>query len=231
MSHELRTPLHAIIGFSELIRDHPFPPADMRCADYARDIHAGGRHLLDLINRVLDMSKIEMGRYRLREEPVELAEVVRLCCAMLALRATEARVGIEIADLSGILVRADRLAMKQVVLNLLTNAIKFTLPGGRVRIDAVLAREEFRLTISDNGIGVGEAALPHLGEPFFQADGSPSRAHGGTGLGLAICSGLLHLHGGRLSIQSQRGQGTTVSVVLPAVRVLSFVRSAAREAA
>ncbi|HEY7576817.1 MAG TPA: ATP-binding protein [Acetobacteraceae bacterium] len=231
MSHELRTPLHAIIGFSELIRDHRFAPADMRCADYARDIHAGGRHLLDLINGVLDMSKIEMGRYRLREEPVELADVVRLCCAMLALRASKARVGIEIADLSGILVRADRLAMKQVVLNLLTNAIKFTLPGGRVRIDAVLAGEEFSLTISDNGIGVGEAALPHLGEPFFQADGSPSRAHGGTGLGLAICSGLLHLHGGRLAIESQRGEGTTVSVVLPAARVLSFVRSAAREAA
>ncbi len=224
MSHELRTPLHAIIGFSELIRDHPFVQRDLRCVDYAKDIHASGRHLLDLINDVLDMSKIEMGQYRLREETIALGEVVRLCGAMLAVKAMEGQVSIQTADLAGIVLYADRLALKQIMLNLLTNAIKFTLPGGIVRIDASLLEGEFHLTISDTGIGVSEVALPRLSEPFYQADASRSRVHGGTGLGLAICRGLVRLHGGRLGIQSQRGQGTTVTVLLPLARVVSFAR-------
>jgi two-component system cell cycle sensor histidine kinase PleC len=224
MSHELRTPLHAIIGFSELIRDHPFVQGDLRCVDYAKDIHASGRHLLDLINDVLDMSKIEMGQYRLREETVALGEVVRLCSAMLKVRAMEGQVSMQTADLSGIVLYADRLGLKQIILNLLVNAIKFTLPGGIVRIDASLPDGEFRLTISDTGIGIGESALPSLCEPFYQADASRSRVHGGTGLGLAICRGLVCLHGGRLDIRSERGQGTTVAVVLPLARVVSFGR-------
>jgi len=220
MSHELRTPLHAVIGFAELIRDHPFRESDARCADYAKDIHASGRHLLELINDVLDMSKIEMGHYALREERVELDEVVRACAGMMAVRAMEGQVSVEIGELAGIALHADRLAVKQIVLNLVANAVKFTLPNGRVHVAAALAPDgDFQLVVTDTGIGVGEAALPYLCEPFYQADASRSRAHGGTGLGLAICSKLLKLHGGRLDIESRRGQGTKVSAVFPAARV------------
>jgi PAS domain S-box-containing protein len=225
MSHELRTPLHAIIGFAELIRDHPFADNDARCADYAKDIHASGRHLLELINDVLDMSKIEMGHYALREEMLELDEVVRACSGMLAVRAMEGQVSIQLGELAEFGLYADRLALKQIVLNVLANALKFTLPGGRVRIEASRsATGELRLVITDTGIGVGETALPYLGDPFYQADGSHSRAHGGTGLGLAICNRLLKLHGGRLEIESRRGHGTTVSAVFPAERVSSRPR-------
>ena len=225
MSHELRTPLHAIIGFAELIRDHPFGAKDARCADYARDIHGSGRHLLDLINNVLDMSKIEMGRYVLNEENVDLDHVVRECTGMLTARAIERQVTIGSGDFYGIHLRADRLAVKQIVLNLLANAVKFTQPGGRVRIGASMAPDgAFRLVVADTGIGIGESALPHLCEPFFQADASSSRAHGGTGLGLAICAKLARLHGGNLHIESRRGQGTTVSVRFPSERVVPRAR-------
>jgi signal transduction histidine kinase len=220
MSHELRTPLHAVIGFAELIRDHPFANRDACCADYARDIHASGRHLLDLINGVLDMSKIEMGHYTLREESIQLEDVVRMCIAMLTVRAREGQVTVNTGDLSGIRLRADRLALKQIILNLLSNAVKFTLPGGHVQIDASWsAEEDFRLIIADTGVGVAEAALPRLCDPFYQADASNSRAHGGTGLGLAICNQLVKLHGGSLGIASRRGHGTTVSVTFPWERV------------
>ena len=219
MSHELRTPLNAVIGFAELIRDHPFGSKDARCADYARDIHASGRHLLDLINDVLDMSKIEMGHYKLRTECVDLQEVVRACSAMVAVRAREAQVSIEVADLGGVQLIGDRVALKQIVLNLLANAVKFTLPGGNVRISAAMSDEVLALAISDTGIGVDEASLPQLCDPFYQVDGSMSRTHGGTGLGLAICNKLLKLHDGSLRIVSRRGHGTTVTAIFPKERV------------
>ncbi len=225
MSHELRTPLNAIIGFAELIRDHPFAERDARCAEYAREIHASGHHLLDLINGLLDMSKIEMGHYTLREEQVEVDEIVRTCSAMLASRAMEGQISVGIGDLAGISLHADRLAIKQIVLNLLSNAVKFTLPGGSVQISGSLAGTgEFRLDITDTGIGISEAALPFLGGAFYQADASRSRPHGGTGLGLAICNRLLKLHGATLEVKSQRGRGTTVSAVFPAKRILPSSR-------
>jgi signal transduction histidine kinase len=225
MSHELRTPLHAIIGFAELIRDHPFDPKDARCADYARDIHASGRHLLDLINDVLDMSKIEMGHYTLNEENVDLQDVVRACANMLALRAMEGRVAVSRGEFACVHLRADRRALKQVMLNLLTNAVKFTPPGGRVRVGASLATDGGLVAVvADTGVGIGEAALPNLCEPFYQADASSSRSHGGTGLGLAICNKLVKLHGGSLRIESQRGLGTVVSVRFPRERVVRPAR-------
>ncbi len=221
MSHELRTPLHAIIGFAELIRDHPFALKDARCADYARDIHASGRHLLDLINDVLDMSKIEMGHYALNEQNVDIEEVVRAATGMLAVRAIKGQVSVSCGEFAGNQLRVDRLAVKQIVLNVLANAVKFTLPGGQVRISASLAADgDFVLAVADTGIGIDEAALPHLCAPFYQADTSNSRAYGGTGLGLAICSKLVKLHGGSLAIESRQGQGTTVSVRFPKERVM-----------
>ena len=220
MSHELRTPLNAVIGFAELIRDHPFSSRDASCVDYARDIHASGRHLLDLINDVLDMSKIEMGHYTLRTECLDLQEIIRACTAMVAVRASEGQVAIEIADLAGVQLIGDRLALKQIVLNLLANAVKFTLPGGSVRIGVSSVDGEFALVIADTGIGVDEAAVPHLCDPFYQANASMSRAHGGTGLGLAICSKLLKMHGASLNIASRRGHGTTVSAIFPQQRVV-----------
>jgi signal transduction histidine kinase len=224
MSHELRTPLHAIIGFAELIRDHPFADKNARCAEFARDIHASGRHLLDLINDVLDMSKIEMGHYTLNEQNVDVADVVRAATGMLAVRAIKGQVSVSCSEFAGVHLHVDRLAVKQIVLNLLTNAVKFTLPGGQVRISGSSATDGcFVLTIADTGIGIAEAALPHVCAPFYQADASSSRAYGGTGLGLAICSKLMKLHGGSLEIASQKGQGTTISVRFPKERVVPRV--------
>jgi signal transduction histidine kinase len=221
MSHELRTPLHAIIGFAELIRDHPFAAKDARCADYAHDIHASGRHLLDLINDVLDMSKIEMGHYTLNEQTVDLEEVVRASVGMLAVRAMAGQVTVTCDDFAGLHLRGDRLAMRQIVLNLLANAVKFTPPGGCVRVGASLAADGgVELIIADSGIGIADTALPRLCDPFYQVDASSSRTHGGTGLGLAICSKLMKLHGGYLNIESQQGEGTTVTVLFPRERVM-----------
>jgi PAS domain S-box-containing protein len=224
MSHELRTPLHAIIGFAELIRDHSFGDKDARCAEFARDIHASGRHLLDLINDVLDMSKIDMGHYTLNEQNVDVAEVVRAATGMLAVRAIKGQVSVTCSEFAGIHLHVDRLAVKQIVLNLLTNAVKFTLPGGRVGISGSSAADgDFVLTIADTGIGIAETALPHVCAPFYQADASSSRTYGGTGLGLAICSKLLKLHGGSLEIESRQGHGTTVRVRFPRERVVPRV--------
>ena len=221
MSHELRTPLNAIIGFSELIRDQPFGAIGEHYVDYAKEIHSSGRHLLDLVNNVLDISKIEAGLYELTDEPVDLATVVRTCLGVVRLRAQEGEVRIAGADdLGGATVRADARAVRQVVLNLLSNAIKFTPPGGKVSVRTEIAGNGgLALAVTDTGVGIDEAASELVFEPFRQADASTSRAFGGSGLGLAISRRLLMLHGGSLDIESTRGQGTTVRAVFPRVRV------------
>ena len=163
-----------------------------------------------------------MGHYTLNEQNIDVAEVVRAATGMLAVRAIKGQVSVSCGEFAGIHLHVDRLAVKQIVLNLLTNAVKFTLPGGQVRISGSSAASGgFVLTIADTGIGIAEAALPHVCAPFYQADASSSRAYGGTGLGLAICSKLVKLHGGGLEIESQQGQGTTVRVRFPKERVVS----------
>jgi signal transduction histidine kinase len=227
MSHELRTPLHAIIGFSELIRDQPFGKISGRYEEYASEINEGGHHLLSFINDVLDMSKIEAGRYELSDEEIDLGRMVRACTGMLKLRAKEGQVSV-LCDprVDRTIVRGDARAIKQVILNVLGNAIKFTPPGGSVSVCAELAGGgDLALKITDTGAGIDEAALGHLFEPFRQADASIRRRFGGTGLGLAISRKLVMLHGGSLVIESQHGEGTTVHVVFPNARVVLLPRT------
>jgi signal transduction histidine kinase len=224
MSHELRTPLNAIIGFSELMqkrRSGRHGGGD-EYLEWAADITASGRHLLEVINEVLELARIDAGRYVLAQDRVDLATAVRACLAMVKLQAEAKQVTIEcsIADREVIL-RADGRAVRQIVLNLLTNAVKFTPEGGVVTLRGGRAENgDVILVVADTGIGIDAVALASLGQPFTQADASISRNYGGTGLGLSISRKLVALHGGELTIESVPGEGTTVRVIFPAIRVL-----------
>ena len=224
MSHELRTPLNSVIGFSELIRDQPFGKIGANYVDYATDINSAGHLLLDMINDVLDLSKIEAGRYELAEETVELGMVVRSCVGMLKLRAADGHVRIDNAvNRMRIALRGDVRAIKQIVLNLLSNAVKFTPSGGVVSLRVEHATEGLALVVSDTGIGIDPKALLSLCQPFHQADASINRKFGGSGLGLAISQKLLALHGATLTIESTPGQGTTVRATFPADRIIEAI--------
>jgi len=217
MSHELRTPLNAIIGFSDMLMNGDalnIGPARRR--EYAQLINDSGQHLLAVVNGILDMSRIEMGRFEITPEPFLLAAVVRNCCDLLVLRAREAGIDLVVRNGEGIgEIVADKRAVKQILLNLLVNAIKFTESGGRVTVATEAERGFVRLTVEDTGVGIDEAHIPHLGDPFFQVRGSYDRPHDGTGLGLSIVKGLLELHGGTMEIVSRRHEGTRISVRLP----------------
>jgi signal transduction histidine kinase len=220
MSHELRTPLHAIIGFSELINDRAGGPIGNNYVDWAGEILNSGRHLLELINDVLDLSRIDTGCYEIADDSVDLEVVARACRGMLRAQAeaNQLRVDCEISDA---VVLADRRAVKQIMLNLMANAVKFTPAGGVVSIRTEpAANGDLAVVVADTGIGIDPAALASPGEAFTQADGSVRRKYGGTGLGLAISRKLAAMHGGALTIESALGQGTTVRVNFPAVRVL-----------
>jgi PAS domain S-box-containing protein len=226
MSHELRTPLNAVIGFSELIQDQPLGKIDANYVEYATEINSAGHHLLDLINDVLDLAKIEAGRYDLANEMVELGMVVRSCIAMVKLRATEGGVRIDNATAGArIALRGDARALKQIVLNLLSNAVKFTPAGGVVSLCIEQTQEGIALVVADTGIGIDGAAMQLLCQPFQQADASISRKFGGSGLGLAISRKLLNLHGATLTIESALGQGTTVRANFPPERIIEVTRA------
>jgi signal transduction histidine kinase len=227
MSHELRTPLNAVIGFSELIRDQPFGRIGANYVEYASEINTAGHHLLDMINDVLDLSKIEAGRYQLADDTVEIGMVVRTCIGMLRLRAKEGGVRIENrVNAVRIAVRGDARALKQIVLNLLSNAVKFTPQDGTVSLHIEDTTDTMALVVADTGIGIDAGALQSLGAPFQQADASIGRRFGGSGLGLVISRKLLALHGGALAIESTPGQGTTVRAVLPRDRIVEATPSA-----
>ncbi|WP_109117535.1 PAS domain S-box protein [Azospirillum sp. TSO22-1] len=231
MSHELRTPLNAIIGFSEIMVHQVFGPIGSdRYADYARHIQQSGSHLLELINDVLDMSKLEAGRYTLEDRVMKLDAVLDACLTVSTVPAEAGGVALVPAFIQPLpRLRGDERAVRQVVLNLLANAVKFTPPGGQVTLSAAPAPGGgLDLVVADTGIGIAPEALRTITEPFQQADNSISRRFGGTGLGLAISRNLVELHGGSLSIASEPGRGTTVTVRFPADRV---VREAALEAA
>ncbi|MGO8919374.1 MAG: ATP-binding protein [Stellaceae bacterium] len=221
MSHELRTPLNAIIGFSEMIRDALMGPVSARYRDYANDIHSSGTHLLRLINGVLDLSKVEAGKLELHEETIDLAKLVEECRRLVADRVTAGGLALAI-ELPPALpaVRGDELRLKQIVLNLLSNGVKFTPPGGRVRLTAARTAEGgIALSVDDTGIGMTEAEIPVALEPFRQLDSAFSRRFEGTGLGLPLARRLAELHGGGLAIASAQGRGTTATLTLPASRV------------
>ena len=225
MSHELRTPLNAIIGFSEILcRDTMAPPSPERTVEYATYIYSSGVHLLDLINDLLDMSKLEAGLYQLYEEWVNLHDVAAACVGMLRIKAEEGGVTLENQlDAETPVVLGERRALQQVLLNILANAVKFTPRGGRV----ILRRGEAAnggcaLVVEDTGIGIEHDALNRVMEPFQQADMTVSRKFGGSGLGLPISRNLIRLHGGDLFLESRIGTGTIVTIALPPERMVKL---------
>ena len=222
MSHELRTPLNAIIGFADLLRSCLYGELNDKQSEYLNNVHSSGHHLLDLINDILDVSKVEAGRYELYEEIVDPVEIVDTCCTLLDVRARDRGVTVVRALDNGLIrLRADHRALKQIVLNLLTNAVKFNLPGGRVTISSRLeANGGYSIVVADTGIGISAADQERIFLPFQQADPTVSRKFEGTGLGLWISKALTELHEGSLAIISEVGVGTTVTARLPATRVI-----------
>jgi two-component system cell cycle sensor histidine kinase PleC len=231
MSHELRTPLNAINGFSEIMVGEMFGAlGDKRYKEYALDILSSGQHLLALINDILDMSKIEAGKMNLRFEPLCLQDVVDDAIRLVRNRAEAAGLMLEseLPDLPE--VEADYRAIKQVLLNLLSNALKFTPNGGKVQVTAEVRKdvlgEKVRLSVHDTGIGISKADLARLARPFEQIESQHSKTQQGTGLGLALTKSLVEMHEGSLEMASEPGQGTTVSFTLPVHRSAAGVNAA-----
>ena len=222
MSHELRTPLNAIIGFSDMLSNETIVLDAARQKEYARLINEFGCHLLSVVNGILDMSKMETGNFQITPEPFAPAQAIGGCSDLLALKARDAGVELKTRITPSLpeLV-ADRRAVNQILINLISNAIKFTPRGGRVTVSAVSDGPKLAITVEDTGVGIGEDDLPRLGEAFFQARASYDRRHDGSGLGLSIVKGLVHLHGGDMDIRSRLNEGTRVTVRLPFDRELS----------
>ena len=216
MSHELRTPLNAIIGFSDMLTNETLELDAARKLEYARLINDSGRHLLAVVNGILDVSKMENGHFEITREPFAPAGAIESCTDLLALKARDCGIDLKIRLAHGLPdVAADRRAFNQILINLISNAIKFTQRGGHVTVSALCDGPNFAVTVEDNGVGIGEADLPRLGEAFFQADASYDRRQDGSGLGLSIVKGLVGLHGGEVDIRSRLGEGTRVTVRLP----------------
>jgi len=223
MSHELRMPLNAILGFSEIIRDQHFgKTGSAKYIEYAGDILKSGQHLLALVNDVLDMSRIEAGRYDLSEEVVDLRELVDSSVAMVAPRAKDGQIELSSQVDHGLpRLRVDSRAIKQVILNLLSNAVKFTEPGGHVAVFAALEGDgRLSLRIADSGVGIPDDQLESVFEPFHQIEVSLRRRGTGSGLGLAISRSLVALQGGSIVLESEVGRGTTAIVYFAAGRVV-----------
>jgi cell cycle sensor histidine kinase DivJ len=215
MSHELRTPLNAIMGFSDIMRQKIFGELPPKYAEYADLIHDAGAHLLDLINDVLDMSKIEAAKYELRLEALDAREPVSAALRLMRVQADD--VGVQLRGVlpnDEIAVEADSRALKQITLNLISNALKFTPSGGQVTVSLRALAGAMELSVADTGIGISEADLERLGRPFEQA-GDASQQAKGTGLGLSLVRAFAELHGGQMIIESAVGEGTSVTVRLP----------------
>jgi cell cycle sensor histidine kinase DivJ len=219
MSHELRTPLNAIIGFSEMIaQEQALMLAASQRKEYAELINASGQHLLSVVNGILDMSKMESGNFEIASEPFAPRAALTHCCNLLALKARENGIDL-ITDAPQDLpvMTGDPRAFKQIVLNLVANAVKFTERGGQVTVSASASASQLTLRISDTGMGIAPDDLKRIGAPFFQCGKTYERRHEGTGLGLSIVKSLVALHLGELTVQSKLGEGTAVTVKLPLV--------------
>jgi two-component system, cell cycle sensor histidine kinase PleC len=219
MSHELRTPLNAIIGFSEIMESGMFGPLGSdKYREYCCDIHQSGQYLLEVINDILDMSKIEAGRIRLDLEQIELEPFLNDAMRVVSGRANDKRLKLIARIGRGIRLSADHRLLKQIVLNLLSNAVKFTPEGGRITIRARATGGWVSVSIADTGIGIPEDALARLGRPFEQVESQLTKSHQGSGLGLAIAKSLIELHHGAMRIHSTPGSGTMVLLRLPVSR-------------
>jgi two-component system cell cycle sensor histidine kinase PleC len=216
MSHELRTPLNAIIGFSEIMSNGMFGTlGSKKYSEYCRDILASGQYLLEVINDVLDMSKIEAGRMNLDLEALDLTRVLDESLRVVSGRTSDKGLTFDVRSDDDISIHADRRAVKQIIVNLLSNAVKFTPDGGRVVARSKIFENSITLTIADTGIGIASHALRKLGKPFEQVESQLTKIHAGSGLGLAIAKSLVSLHSGSMRLRSKPGAGTVVRVTLP----------------
>jgi cell cycle sensor histidine kinase DivJ len=228
MSHELRTPLNAIIGFSEMIaQEQTLMLGAAQRKEYAELINDSGQHLLSVVNGILDMSKMESGNFEIASEPFAPRAALTHCCNLLALKARENGIDL-ITDAPQDLpvMTGDPRAFKQIVLNLVANAVKFTERGGQVTVSAAASASQLTLRISDTGVGIAPDDLKRIGAPFFQCGKTYQRRHEGTGLGLSIVKSLVALHLGELTVQSRLGEGTAVTVKLPLVHTPPQVKPA-----
>jgi signal transduction histidine kinase len=222
ISHELRTPLNAIIGFSDVLAQKYFGPLTAKQDEYVNDISQSGRHLLALINDILDMTKVETGKLELRDDRIDASSMIESCMPLVRQWASEAGITL-LAELPSDLppLRADELRVRQILLNLLSNAIKFTAAGGHVTVGA--SRHEsggIAFSVIDTGIGMSADEIELAMMPFRQVDNSLSRKYEGTGLGLPLVKALVELHGGRLQLRSMPKIGTTVTAIFPGQRVI-----------
>jgi signal transduction histidine kinase len=227
MSHELRTPLNAVIGFSQLMASEFFGAhSDKRYREYAQDIYDSGRHLLEVINDILDLSKAEAGQLQLDEDKLDINRTIAAAVRIVRVRAEEAGLALVVSGAEGEqCLWGDERKIKQILLNLLSNAIKFTPPGGCVEIFATADwRQGISVSVRDTGIGVEPDDIPKMTEPFVQLDTGVNRRYQGTGLGLSLVRAFMELHGGRLVIESTPGQGTTASIVFPVDRIRDSVQ-------
>ena len=217
MSHELRTPLNAIIGFSEMIVHEEAMMLDAaRRKEYAQLINDSGQHLLSVVNGILDISKMETGNFEISPEPFAPRTALLHCCNLLALKARDNGVDLITRAAEDLpVMNGDPRAFKQIALNLVANAIKFTERGGSVTVSAAVEGSRLMLCVTDTGVGIAAEDLARIGDPFFQAGKTYQRKHEGTGLGLSIVKGLVGLHNGEMNVQSAIGEGTTVTVTLP----------------
>lgn len=219
VSHELRTPLNAIIGFSEVLEQQPFGPlAPEKTREYAGLIGESGRHLLELVNGILDMSKLQAGHFVIHPEPCNIVEIMRKCATMVAPALGAARLTVAYDFVTAMPeITADPRAMRQIMLNLLSNAIKFSRPGGRIMVGAYVSDGQAVLYVADEGIGISTSDIERLGKPFVQLNAGYDSGRTGAGLGLCMVFGLAELHGGSATIDSVKGRGTRVTIRLPIV--------------
>jgi signal transduction histidine kinase len=217
MSHELRTPMNAILGFSELLIDKKVGELSAKQLDYLNDIHASADHLLRLINDVLDIAKIESGKSVLNVEEFDITDTIEEVIKVLTPIAAKKRVAISIELTPEVnTVSIDKKKFRQILYNLISNAIKFNIPDGTVHISTEIARPGFfQMKVTDTGVGISKEDIGKLFIPFVQIDSGTTRRHEGTGLGLALTRNIIELHGGEIKVDSQSGMGSTFCAILP----------------
>jgi signal transduction histidine kinase len=222
MSHELRTPLNAILGFSEIIKSRQFGPSSERYPEYAGHIFSSGKHLLALINDILNLSKLEAGRFVLQEDDVDLVATAEACMTLVEVQARQSKIRLSMSlDDDARIIRADERRLRQILINLLSNAVKFTPEGGHVRLSSAQKNGGLAISVSDTGIGMTPDEIQTALTPFGQVDSKVRRKQEGTGLGLPLAKQLVELHGGTFVVESKLSVGTTVTFVLPPERMIA----------